>query len=101
MTSPTPFAGTRSNANGPMPAADEGPVTKTLERVTSRAPSGMFLAVAGLAMAGALGLFFSGRREAGIFVGLWPLAMLSIGNYNKLVKVLGSDKRELEQGAAA
>lgn len=25
-------------------------------------------------------------------MGLWPLAFLTIGNYNKLVKLLGSEK---------
>lgn len=71
----------------------EGKATRNVEQVTARAPSGMYLAIAGLAMAGSLALYWSGRKEAGIFVGLWPLALLSIGNYNKLVKVLGSDRR--------
>jgi hypothetical protein len=73
----------------------EGKATKKIEQVTARAPSATFLALAGIAMAGSLGLFVSGRREAGIFVGLWPLAMLAIGNYNKLVKILGSDRSQV------
>jgi len=70
----------------------EGEATKSIEHVTSRAPSIAFLGLAGASMALALALFLKGKRDAGIFVGLWPLAMLSIGNYNKLVKVLGSDR---------
>lgn len=69
----------------------EGRVTKELEQRTSKLPSAVYLTLAGAAMAGSAVLFLSGRRETGIFVGLWPLALLTIGNYNKLVKLLGSE----------
>lgn len=72
----------------------EGKVTKQLEHGTAKLPSATYLALAGTAMAAAAALFLSGRRETGIFVGLWPLAMLTIGNYNKLVKLLGSEPAE-------
>ncbi|HET6613037.1 MAG TPA: hypothetical protein VFG83_13660 [Kofleriaceae bacterium] len=70
----------------------EGKVTAAVEHVTARAPSATYLGLAGVAMGGALALFLSGRREEAIFVGLWPLAALSIGNYNKIVKLLGSER---------
>lgn len=72
----------------------EGKVTKELEQTTAKLPSATYLALAGAAMVGSAVLFLSGRRETGIFVGLWPLAMLTIGNYNKLVKLLGSERGE-------
>lgn len=75
----------------------EGATTAAVEHVTGRTPSIAFLALAGAAMAGAAGLFFSGRRETGIFVGLWPLAMLAIGNYNKMVKIGGSEGEGFRQ----
>ena len=68
----------------------EGTTTRTIERVTARAPSITFLAAAGAALVGSLALFLSGRKLAGIFVGLWPPTFLIMGNYNKMVKSLGS-----------
>lgn len=39
-----------------------------------------------------LGLFFSGKRLAGIFVGLWAPTILNLGLYNKLL----NPSRELD-----
>lgn len=72
---------------------DEGTVTKAMEQVTGRAPSATFLALAGISVIGSLALYLAGKREQAIFVGLWPLALLTIGNYNKMVKLLGSEGR--------
>jgi hypothetical protein len=33
-----------------------------------------------------VGLYLSGRREAGIFVGLWAPTILNLGLYNKLLR---------------
>lgn len=33
-----------------------------------------------------LGLYFSGRRQAAIFVGLWAPTILNLGLYNKLLR---------------
>ncbi|MFN0062748.1 MAG: hypothetical protein ACKVPX_09545 [Myxococcaceae bacterium] len=68
-----------------------GDATKKPERVTFHAPSRLLLALAGVTMAGALALYVSGRREAGVFVGLWPLGMLSMGNYIREMKRVGAD----------
>ena len=68
----------------------EGKSTRAIEQVTARVPSQAWLWMAGAGIAGSLALFLSGRRQAGIFVGLWPLTLLVIGNYNKIVKSIGS-----------
>src|SRR5688572_29280020 len=75
------------NEHQPLP---EGTTTRTVERVTARAPSIVFLAAAGASMVASIGLFLGGRKLAGIFVGLWPPTFLLLGNYNKMVKSLGS-----------
>ncbi len=31
-------------------------------------------------------LFFAGKRQAAIFVGLWPPTILNLGLYNKLLR---------------
>ena len=64
----------------------EGKSTRAIEKVTARAPSQMWLWLAGAGVAGSLALFLTGRRQEGIFVGLWPLTFLVMGNYNKIVK---------------
>jgi len=68
----------------------EGRTTRGIERITARAPSQTWLWLAGASILGSLALFARGRREEGIFVGLWPLTFLVLGNYNKIVKNLGS-----------
>jgi hypothetical protein len=68
----------------------EGASTRAVEQVTARAPSQVWLWLAGAAISGSLALFLTGRRQAGIFVGLWPLTFLVMGNYNKIVKSIGS-----------
>jgi hypothetical protein len=64
----------------------EGKSTRAIEEVTARAPSQMWLWLAGAGIAGSLALFLTGRRQEGIFVGLWPLTFLVMGNYSKIVK---------------
>jgi hypothetical protein len=76
---------------GSTQSISEGKSTRMLERVTARAPSSLWLWLAGGAIAASLGLFIAGRKESAIFVGLWPLALLTVGSYNKIVKTLGSD----------
>jgi len=71
----------------------EGRVTKAMEQVTGRAPSATYLTLAGISVLGSLALYLAGKREQAIFVGLWPLALLTIGNYNKMVKLFGSHGR--------
>ena len=68
----------------------EGKTTAAIEQVTARAPSQTWLWLAGASILGSVVLFASGKRETGIFVGLWPPTFLILGNYNKIVKALGS-----------
>ena len=66
----------------------EGRFTRRLEMQTSRIPSVSFL---GLAVAGMIGSavlsFVYRRRDWGNFVGLWVPSILSMGIYNKFVKL--------------
>ena len=70
--------------------ASEGTTTRAIEQVTAKAPSQVWLWLAGVCIAGSATLYLTGRKQAGTFVGLWPLTFLIMGNYNKLVKQLGS-----------
>jgi hypothetical protein len=70
---------------------EEGEFTKRIEHFTSQVPSGMYLSLAMGSAALSAALYLSGRRTAGIFVGLWSPTILMMGTYNKMVKLLGSD----------
>ncbi len=83
----TTESGSKKNKGEKIP---EGKTTRAIEQVTARAPSQVWLWAAGAAITGSLALYLTGRRQAGIFVGLWPLTFLVMGNYNKLVKSIGS-----------
>lgn len=66
----------------------EGPVTRLIEQQTAKLPSDVFLFAALGAMGLSLVLDLTGRRDASRFVGMWPPAILTMGLYNKVVKVL-------------
>lgn len=66
----------------------EGSLTRLIEQQTAKLPSDLFLFTALGAMGLSLALYFSGRKEASRFVGMWPPAILTMGVYNKVVKVL-------------
>lgn len=84
----------------------EGPVARAIESRTSKIPSDVFLWGAGAAILGSLALqvlfqrdratrfLMRGRRSGplSIFVGQWAPTLLMLGLYNKIVKVLGSDR---------
>lgn len=71
----------------------EGKMTKQIEAVTSRIPSGSYLSLAlgSMALSAALAAF-SRRKNMANFVGLWVPTLMLVGIYNKLVKVEGSDQ---------
>ena len=69
----------------------EGDVTKMIESQTARIPSGTYLSLAILSMAGSLLLMLMGQRNVANFVGQWAPTILIIGLYNKLVKLEGSE----------
>jgi len=67
---------------------NEDEATSKIEQTTAKVPSIAFLSMAMGAMAGSLGLFLAGRREAALFVATWVPTVLILGNYNKIVKAI-------------
>lgn len=84
-------------SSDPVPAApvirpehSESAITRLLEQQTARIPSDVFLFAALSSMGVSLGLQLSGRYDSSRFVGMWAPALLAMGIYNKLVKVMGT-----------
>jgi hypothetical protein len=76
----------------------EGKTTRMIEKTTTAIPSGTFLVLAGGAIVSSLVLKLMGRDSTANFVGEWAPTFLMLGLYNKIVKVLGSERGE---GSAA
>ncbi len=72
----------------------EGRVARAIEQQTAKLPSDWFLWAAGASIATALALRMAKRERDAHFVGLWVPTLLLLGVYNKIVKVLGSDRTE-------
>lgn len=75
--------------------AQEGATTKTIERLTSAVPSSTWLWLAGGALVGSLALKLMKKNETANFVGEWVPTILLLGVYNKLVKLMGSERRDV------
>ena len=73
----------------------EGMTTKAIEKTTAKIPSVTFLILAGGATAASLVLKLMGRHSTANFVGEWVPTILLLGIYNKLVKVVGSERSEV------
>lgn len=71
----------------------EGSTTKMIEQVTSAIPSATWLMLGGGAVVGALVLKLMGREASANFVGQWAPTILMLGLYNKMVKLMGSDRK--------
>lgn len=71
--------------------AREDGFTGSIEKVTSKAPSSVFLGLALGSMAASLALKLARKESWALFVGQWAAPFLIMGNYNKLVKQHGSD----------
>jgi hypothetical protein len=69
----------------------EGRITKRIENITSKIPSATFLTFAMASVALAAGLRLMGRKDDSQFVGQWVPTILTLGLYNKLVKLQGSE----------
>jgi hypothetical protein len=69
----------------------EGLSTRAIEHQTAKIPSDLFLFAALGAMAGSAYFQSKGRHDTSTFIGQWAPALLTIGVYNKIVKLLGSD----------
>lgn len=68
----------------------EGSFTRLLEHHTAKVPSDVFL-FAGLgAMGLSLYLQLRKRHEESRFVGMWAPVFLTMGVYNKMVKLIGT-----------
>lgn len=72
----------------------EGRVAKTIEQQTAKLPSDTFLWLAVGSMSVSATLQLMGNKNAALFVGQWAPTLLILGLYNKMVKQLGSDRRE-------
>jgi hypothetical protein len=73
---------------------EEGPVARTIEQQTAKLPSDIFLWAALASIATSLLLQILDRKHNALFVGQWAPTFLLLGIYNKLVKQLGSDRRD-------
>lgn len=67
----------------------ESTFTRIIEHQTAKIPSDAFLFAALASMGASLVLQFTGRREASRFVGQWAPTLLTMGLYNKVVKLMG------------
>jgi hypothetical protein len=70
-------------------AHSEGSITRMIEQQTARIPSDVFLFAALGAMGLSAFLYLRGSASSSRFVGMWPPALLTMGVYNKVVKMLG------------
>ena len=68
----------------------EDALTRLIEQQSAKLPSHFFLFTALGAMAASLAFELAGRTRPSRFIGMWPPALLTMGIYNKLVKILGS-----------
>ena len=67
--------------------------TGMIESQTSKLPSSLYLGLAIGSMAGSAILKILDKDDWALFVGQWAAPFLIMGNYNKMVKQHGSDKR--------
>ncbi len=66
----------------------ESELTRLLEQQAAKLPSDVFLFGALAAMGASVALELSGRSQLARFVGMWPPVLLTMGTYNKLVKLM-------------
>lgn len=75
------------------PEHREGPVASALEEQTSKIPSDVFLWAAIGSIAASLAFKIMKQEKNALFVGQWAPTFLLLGNYNKMVKLLGHDSK--------
>ncbi|WP_202621806.1 hypothetical protein [Pontibacter russatus] len=75
------------------PEHREGPVASMIEEQTSKIPSDVYLWAALGSMAVSLTLKLMKKDKTALFVGQWAPSFLLLGNYNKMVKLLGHDSK--------
>lgn len=81
--------------------ATEDRVTGAIEKVTSQAPSTVYLGLALASMAVSVGFQMAGKKHESLFVGQWAAPFLLMGIYNKMVKQHGSDAASESYSEAA
>jgi hypothetical protein len=69
----------------------EGPVARSIEQQTAKLPSDLFLWAALGSIATSLVFQIMGDEKKANFVGHWAPTFLTLGIYNKLVKLHGSE----------
>ena len=68
----------------------EGAVTRLIEQQSAKVSSHLFLLLSLASMAVSLGFELAGNRRVSRFIGMWPGPLLTMGVYNKLVKLIGA-----------
>jgi hypothetical protein len=68
----------------------EGRLARLIEQQTAKLPSDFFLWTAFGAMGLSLFYEWRGRHNASRMVGMWAPTLLTMGVYNKVVKMIGS-----------
>ena len=69
----------------------EGTVARTIEQQTAKLPSDLFLWAALGSIGASLVLMLTGNEKKANFVGQWAPTFLTLGMYNKMVKLHGSE----------
>ncbi|MER3464107.1 MAG: hypothetical protein C4329_06540 [Chitinophagaceae bacterium] len=73
------------------PTHSEGKVAKAIEEQTAKLPSDVFLWTSIGFMAVSLAFQIAGKQKVSNFIGHWPVNILLLGLYNKIVKLEGHD----------
>lgn len=89
---PAADASERAYSPTPVVRSDhvDDPFTRFIEQQAAKFPSSVFLFSAIGSMLIAMGLEMTGRPRASRFVGMWAPALLTMGVYNKVIKLLGA-----------
>jgi len=69
----------------------EGAIARSIEQQTAKLPSDVFLWAALGAIGASLVLMMTGNEKKANFVGHWAPTFLTLGMYNKMVKLHGSE----------
>jgi hypothetical protein len=76
---------------GPKQEHREGPVARSIEHQTAKLPSDLFLWAALGSIGASLVFQILGKETKANFIGHWAPTFLTLGIYNKLVKLHGSE----------
>ena len=87
-----PFQGKSETVYEPTPVIrsehSESSLTRLIEQQSAKIPSDVFLVAAFGAMGLSLYYYLQGNRDRSNLMGLWAPTLLTMGVYNKLVKLL-------------